>query len=187
MRPRSSDRGELVPAGQGRLQSAHASMRPRSSDRGERGAAGPACASRSPGFNAATVFGPWRTADVPATTVALTALQCGHGLRTVENNHRPSGPPAWARRFNAATVFGPWRTSVKEILGDEWTCFNAATVFGPWRTHHVAAEWPGSGLASMRPRSSDRGELDIPVQEPFGILGFNAATVFGPWRTAPWA
>ena len=62
-------------------------------------------------FNAATARSPWRTSGSTLTlNTGSTLLQCGHGLRAVENLRRH-----WLRtesRFNAATAFGPWRTAV---------------------------------------------------------------------------
>ncbi len=115
-------------------------------------------------FNAATVFGPWRTHVARANAASPASLQCGHGLRTVENdrsqarrrgpehelqcghglrtveNPRPAGGEAVIQRgFNAATVFGPWRTPERNCwpTSPPRSRFNAATVFGPWRTARV--------------------------------------------------
>ncbi len=205
MRPRSSDRGERGrPVVRPRL--TLASMRPRSSDRGEH---------HRTGF----------------TYTGSFSLQCGHGLRTVENSTKRGRAPFSTRAsmrprssdrgelparlehgarhtcFNAATVFGPWRTTTAHRSSAVGEGFNAATVFGPWRTnnaltnlrwdtplqcghglrtvenHRPAQVRSGSTRASMRPRSSDRGERLLSNTFASWEDRFNAATVFGPWRT----
>ncbi len=134
-------------------------MRPRSSDRGE-----PRCSSTRSShpnsFNAATVFGPWRTRLLCKECEGTgNTLQCGHGLRTVENYKY---------------VWG--RFSAKILL----QCGHGL------RTVENSSDGPcgrASSGASMRPRSSDRGEQSLECRERERREGFNAATVFGPWRT----
>ncbi len=134
-------------------------------------------------------------------------LQCGHGLRTVENWDLPPLRSRSWWSFNAATVFGPWRTMAEKdstLTPGGLQCGHGlrtvenhrATLTGLLRTR-----------ASMRPRSSDRGELSgaaagscrsmlqcghglRTVENDLCVMGhsrhvasFNAATVFGPWRT----
>jgi len=134
MRPRPSGRGEQQ--GSQDFQAVIApSMRPRPSGRGER-----LTITHSDGtvsaFNAATAFGSWRTpgvnqADdalylpsmrprpsgrgerVSRNAVVLRAhwgLQCGHGLRVVENLGGRRQRHDGLCPFNAATAFGSWRT-----------------------------------------------------------------------------
>src|SRR5581483_11143854 len=109
-------------------------MRPRSSDRGEPGSA--------------TLYG-----------LFVVELQCGHGLRTVENVKSYSVNP-----YVQLLQCGHGLRTVEN--------FDQCCVLSEHRN------------ASMRPRSSDRGERCRPsVCQPSGCR-FNAATVFGPWRTA---
>ncbi len=208
MRPRSSDRGELVPLGADGIEAV-----------GFNAATvfGPWRTPRSYAlthttqqrFNAATVFGPWRTVEGSQVDVEGLRLQCGHGLRTVENQLLVLLPRHLEAGFNAATVFGPWRTlpEVPDLveLSTTLQCGHGLRTVenhGPQGTccplRHASMRPRSSdrgerrmrigmgaqGEASMRPRSSDRGERQPIILASPMSPSFNAATVFGPWRTS---
>ncbi len=161
-------------------------MRPRPSSRGEprRRAAG-----RRPhrSFNAATAFKPWRTCRAPCQCRRRESLQCGHGLQAVEN----VATGRWCSTRISSLQCGHGLQSVENQHG-------GAGLGQPGRlqcghglqaVENVAFRPPfprRSGLASMRPRPSSRGEpLGRGRRGGVVQLRFNAATAFKPWRTPP--
>ncbi len=158
MRPRSSDRGEPAPVPRGRprkkkLQCGHglrtvenhvlerilpegiaASMRPRSSDRGEPDKSlGRAEAAKKASMRPRSSDRGERLGRRYMRGAVEVGLQCGHGLRTVENgtpNHRA--------------------ISVRELQ-----CGHGLRTV---ENDRLRAAWGLLPRASMRPRSSDRGE-----------------------------
>ena len=180
MRPRPSCRGERF-ASAGRPAADRASMRPRPSCRGEPPPAPPVVKRRHWTFNAATAFVPWRTLTVADAGAASVALQCGHGLRAVENPKDSLDPCRSVRRFNAATAFVPWRTR-RLALGN--VAYAVLQCGHGLRAVENAEPTDASRRVtqpSMRPRPSCRGERSCAISAP--SAGFNAATAFVPWRT----
>ena len=111
-----------------------ASMRPRPSCRGEPGIAGCKLFDRQP-------------------------LQCGHGLRAVENYCCRLPKTCTKECFNAATAFVPWRTSA----GPSWRRFDWMLQCGHGLRAVENLQSPchimcHDAVASMRPRPSCRGE-----------------------------
>ena len=163
MRPRPSCRGEPGTRASAALA---ASMRPRPSCRGERSTA---CVIEE----------------------QLRCLQCGHGLRAVENRMRT----AWRtrlRRFNAATAscrgerqeaaalsraitlqcgHGPCRGERAPETGVtiRGVSFNAATAFVPWRTSCVIRSTARTTRRFNAATASCRGERSEPTDGPEAV------------------
>src|SRR5207248_586859 len=153
--PRSEDRGYRCCRDAGHSRCA-ASMGPRSEDRGYPAFNVPLIENGS-GFNGSTVRGPWLSRRV----------------QRERNDH--------ARSFNGSTVRGPWLSRHLSHRRRRMASFNGSTVRGPWLSkrkssyeqNHQKLQWvhgprtvvishyrAGSGavlVASMGPRSEDRG------------------------------
>ncbi len=135
-------------------------------------------------FNAATAFVPWRTTAPRASQAAGSFLQCGHGLRAVENDCHGVRSMVTLMSFNAATAFVPWRTRRRSPHLSNRRSFNAATAFVPWRTDILGTPGPvflrlqcGHGLRAVE-------NAGATSEGATSAGGFNAATAFVPWRTA---
>ncbi len=133
-------------------------------------------------FNGAAVLGPRRVHKIQAEHNPLHLLQWGRGLGTAESLKPLEDEERALLRFNGAAVLGPRRGGVERGLRQKELCFNGAAVLGPRRGIKCACnamaarmlQWGrglgtaersaatallgGPLLASMGPRSWDRGE-----------------------------
>ena len=209
MRPRPSCRGERGVSSRASGLDRSPSMRPRPSCRGERREDGRRRARLVP-FNAATAFVPWRTLSSPATYPRSSpTLQCGHGLRAVENRRLP--PPVVNQGSDLQCGHGlravenldrnqhrrrldrPSMRPRPSCRGEpEDPPFACRSVPAPsMRPRPSCRGEPGGCISrhigafvpSMRPRPSCRGERLWPRTACRRGRAFNAATAFVPWRT----
>ena len=141
------------------------SMRPRPSCRGEPGANVRRSGDSRQSFNAATAFVPWRTSSPRRRPRRSPRLQCGHGLRAVENE---------GVSVTLAMVWQPSMRPRPSCRGELRAARNAVRAAGnlqcghglravenaPRRRGRAACERP-----SMRPRPSCRGELQLIVDK----------------------
>ena len=146
------------------------------------------CTSRC--FNGATAQRPWRTPRCWSSSMPLaSALQWGHGTKTVENCIQVVGLWSRLQGFNGATAQRPWRTEfVTTSIGKTIvTRFNGATAQRPWRTRRNSRRCcTAVQTASMGPRHKDRGERTSAWRWRHASGScFNGATAQRPWRTTP--
>ncbi len=112
-----------------------------------------------------------------------SALQCGHGPKTVENTDLKQFVEVWQTGFNAATARRPWRTT--QCQGQDRSRAYASMRPRPedrGEPRKNGVRLSGSN-ASMRPRPEDRGEPWKRGRTANGSGRFNAATARRPWRT----
>ena len=140
------------------------------------------CRIRNTGFNAATARRPWRTIARHKYIIAKHVLQCGHGLRAVENV-----TSVWRRCGAGRLQCGHGLRAVENMKGEETSLpgssrFNAATAFVPWRT--VGGIVTAGGEKGLQCGHGLRAvENRTRWSRPRRTGRFNAATAFVPWRT----
>ncbi len=183
MGPRSLDRGEAVSPALAAV-IGRASMGPRSLDRGE------ADLSRGAAVGRTASMGP-------------RSLDRREGLRLLKADRlrEASMGPRSLDRGEAERDVPPHRSLALQWGRGLWTAERVAVALGwladeplQWgrglwtaeRVVHRLARRP-EVLASMGPRSLDRGETRRAGNPPTGHWGFNGAAVFGPRRGGPYS
>ncbi len=81
--------------------------------------------------------------------------------------------------FNGAAIFRPRKRASPDPLSRTPTCFNGAAIFRP-RKHKRGRGRDVVHLASMGPRSFDRGNLTLSSGGVSSSTCFNGAAIFRP-------
>ncbi len=158
-------------------------MEPRSAERGNRPRRGQPRRGQ-PRFNGATLSRTWKQGIFVARLSAANPLQWSHAQPNVETRmhwtwgraqrrlqwshaqpnvetwHRSQTPICGSRCFNGATLSRTWKQEEQSATNPLPHCFNGATLSRTWKPAVVGNGQRSRLMASMEPRSAERGNID---------------------------